>query len=200
MTERYRQLSFWSEPLVRHHANEIQRRQRFENGNEKLNDVFLLGVLPKITKFHVFRSTKIVYLLLQKKILVVQYQLAIDVLHENPKRLGVSVYLFVPLEVRSDRHLDSQRRSGYWLNMRGQFQFWKLKEEKVSGVMVKIRHTWCMYLWSGFPIFGILINSPNSFGPKSYMRSNGRFFFSIFLTTSSGIFLNWRNGHIGCHL
>lgn len=41
---------------------------------------------------------------------------------------------------------------------------------------------------------------PISLWFKSYSRSNGKFFFSIFLMTSSGSFLNWRRGDIDCHL
>ena len=43
-------------------------------------------------------------------------------------------------------------------------------------------------------------HTPISLWFRSYRRSKGKFFFSIFFTTSSGSFRNWRRGHMDCHL
>lgn len=134
-----------TEPSVRDNADEVLRGQGLKHRHEEGDQVLVLGVLG-----------------FKQEVLVVEDDLAVHVLNQDPESFRRSMnlqeegeyktqrhapllcsaslmsHLIVPLEVRRDRELHLQRGAGDWLQVHGQVQF----RELVHVLVDSLAHFW----------------------------------------------------------
>ena len=109
------QLGVGGEPAVADEADEVLGRQRLADGHEELERVLVLGVL-----------------LLEQEELVVEDELGVDVLDEQPEGLGAAVHLLVPLEVGLDEQLDLEGGARDRQDVHGQLELGQLVDVLVD--------------------------------------------------------------------
>lgn len=80
-----------TQPLVTDNTDEVLRRQRLKNGHKKVQNMLFLSIL-----------------LLEQEVLVMEQHFTVDIFYKDPKGFRISVDLFIPLEVRSNRQLHLQ--------------------------------------------------------------------------------------------
>jgi len=71
-------------------------------------------------------------LLLEEEVLVVEDELGVDVLHEDPEGLATPVHLLVPLEVRLDEELYLEAGARYGQDVNGELELGDLVDVLVD--------------------------------------------------------------------
>mmetsp|Transcript_113777 Transcript_113777/g.326945 ORF Transcript_113777/g.326945 Transcript_113777/m.326945 type:complete len:596 (+) Transcript_113777:2084-3871(+) len=117
VAERHRQEGLRVDPAVGHHADEVLRRQRLRNRHSEVPSVLLLGPA-----------------LLQHEHFLVQDLLTVDILDENPERLGSPMDARIPLEIGGDRQLHHEAGARDGLHVCAQIQLGKLVDQLVDGL------------------------------------------------------------------
>mmetsp|Transcript_19882 Transcript_19882/g.59474 ORF Transcript_19882/g.59474 Transcript_19882/m.59474 type:complete len:1131 (-) Transcript_19882:1421-4813(-) len=117
VAERDRQQRLRVDPTVRHHADEVLRRQGLCDGHRVIQGVLLLRAA-----------------LLQDEHLLVQNLLPVHVLDEDPEWLGAAVDAGIPLEIGGDRQLHHEARTRDRLHVSAQIELRELMHQLVDGL------------------------------------------------------------------
>jgi len=91
----------------------------------------------------------------------------IDVLDNDPERLGSSVNSVVPLEVGCDRQVDTKEGTSDWLDMCLQATEFVSSALQYTGAPYSSLGNWCTRRCTSLPAFCRPMSSPSSGGLRS---------------------------------